>query len=46
LSTVNFNTLKPPGIGSSYYTATLDFWLSLLILQTISFFLKQTHRQD
>jgi len=25
LSNVNFNSLKPSGIGSSYYTATLDF---------------------
>ena len=27
LSSVNFNTLKPSGIGSSYYTATFDFFI-------------------
>ena len=40
LSVVNFNTLKPSGIGSSYYTATLDFLIKSPDTTNYQFLLK------
>jgi hypothetical protein len=40
LSNVNFNTLKPSGIGASYYTATLDFLIKSPNTTNYQFLLK------
>ena len=40
ISSVNFNTIKPAGIGSSYYTATFDFWIKSPATTTYQFMVR------